>query len=101
MVVAALCCGDAFLQQGQKSCSELIERRIEGNAGQSLVITILRVQKIQCAFLYLFRQFVDTCGHALGVNERLIKEDQQEYHDEMKANYRNMIRDLSNIMHEQ
>ncbi|XP_047211342.1 dedicator of cytokinesis protein 9-like isoform X6 [Girardinichthys multiradiatus] len=49
----------------------------------------------------VFRQFVDTCGHALGVNERLIKEDQQEYHDEMKANYRNMIRDLSNIMHEQ
>ncbi|XP_038157914.1 dedicator of cytokinesis protein 9-like isoform X3 [Cyprinodon tularosa] len=49
----------------------------------------------------VFRQFVDTCGHALGVNERLIKEDQQEYHDEMKANYRDMIRELSNIMHEQ
>lgn len=44
---------------------------------------------------------MDTCGHALGVNERLIKEDQQEYHDEMKANYRDMIRELSNIMHEQ
>ncbi|XP_054915051.1 dedicator of cytokinesis protein 9-like isoform X2 [Poeciliopsis prolifica] len=49
----------------------------------------------------VFRQFVDACGHALGVNERLIKEDQQEYHDEMKANYRDMIRELSNIMHEQ
>ncbi|KAM4710943.1 dedicator of cytokinesis protein 9-like isoform 1-T1 [Anableps anableps] len=49
----------------------------------------------------VFRQFVDTCGHALVVNERLIKEDQQEYHDEMKANYRDMIRELSNIMHEQ
>uniref|UniRef100_A0A3Q2CU88 Dedicator of cytokinesis 9b n=1 Tax=Cyprinodon variegatus TaxID=28743 RepID=A0A3Q2CU88_CYPVA len=49
----------------------------------------------------VFRQFVDTCGHALGVNERLIKEDQQEYHDEMKANYRDMIRELSSIMHEQ
>ncbi|XP_043966230.1 dedicator of cytokinesis protein 9 isoform X10 [Gambusia affinis] len=49
----------------------------------------------------VFRQFVDACGHALGVNERLIKEDQQEYHDEMKANYRDMIRELSDIMHEQ
>uniref|UniRef100_A0A3Q2T050 Dedicator of cytokinesis 9b n=1 Tax=Fundulus heteroclitus TaxID=8078 RepID=A0A3Q2T050_FUNHE len=49
----------------------------------------------------VFRQFVETCGHALGVNERLIKEDQQEYHDEMKANYRDMIRELSDIMHEQ
>ncbi|KAM9327750.1 dedicator of cytokinesis protein 9-like [Pholidichthys leucotaenia] len=49
----------------------------------------------------VFRQFVDTCGQALGVNERLIKEDQQEYHDEMKANYRELTRELSNIMHEQ
>ncbi|KAM9766712.1 dedicator of cytokinesis protein 9-like isoform 1-T1 [Menidia menidia] len=49
----------------------------------------------------VFRQFVDACGHALGVNERLIKEDQQEYHDEMKANYRDLARELSNIMHEQ
>ncbi|XP_041835168.1 LOW QUALITY PROTEIN: dedicator of cytokinesis protein 9-like [Melanotaenia boesemani] len=49
----------------------------------------------------VFRQFVDACGHALGVNERLIKEDQQEYHDEMKANYRDLTRELSSIMHEQ
>uniref|UniRef100_A0A3B5BH30 Dedicator of cytokinesis protein 9-like n=1 Tax=Stegastes partitus TaxID=144197 RepID=A0A3B5BH30_9TELE len=49
----------------------------------------------------VFRQFVDACGLALGVNERLIKEDQQEYHDEMKANYRDLTRELSNIMHEQ
>lgn len=49
----------------------------------------------------LCRQFVDACGQALGVNERLIKEDQQEYHDEMKANYRDLTRELSNIMHEQ
>uniref|UniRef100_A0A3Q4N9Z0 DOCKER domain-containing protein n=1 Tax=Neolamprologus brichardi TaxID=32507 RepID=A0A3Q4N9Z0_NEOBR len=41
----------------------------------------------------LFRQFVDACGQALSVNERLIKEDQQEYHDEMKANYRNLTRE--------
>jgi len=44
---------------------------------------------------------VDACGQALGVNERLIKEDQQEYQDEMKANYRDLTRELSNIMHEQ
>ncbi|XP_053273525.1 dedicator of cytokinesis protein 9 isoform X1 [Pleuronectes platessa] len=49
----------------------------------------------------VFRQFVDACGQALGVNERLIKEDQQEYQDEMKANYRDLARELSNIMHEQ
>ncbi|KAJ8003348.1 hypothetical protein DPEC_G00147390 [Dallia pectoralis] len=49
----------------------------------------------------VFRQFVDTCGLALGVNQRLIKEDQQEYHDEMKASYRDLTRELSDIMHEQ
>ncbi|XP_034072744.1 dedicator of cytokinesis protein 9 isoform X8 [Gymnodraco acuticeps] len=49
----------------------------------------------------VFRQFVDACGQALCVNERLIKEDQQEYQDEMKANYRDLARELSNIMHEQ
>uniref|UniRef100_A0A8C5CXK5 Dedicator of cytokinesis 9b n=1 Tax=Gadus morhua TaxID=8049 RepID=A0A8C5CXK5_GADMO len=48
----------------------------------------------------VFRQFVDACGQALGVNERLIKEDQQEYHDEMKASYRDLARELSGIMHE-
>lgn len=44
---------------------------------------------------------MDACGQGLGVNERLIKEDQQEYHDEMKASYRDLARELSNIMHEQ
>lgn len=46
------------------------------------------------------RHFVEACGHGLGINERLIKEDQQEYHDEMKANYRDLTRELSVIMHE-
>ncbi|KAM6945556.1 dedicator of cytokinesis protein 9-like isoform 1-T1 [Aplochiton taeniatus] len=49
----------------------------------------------------VFRQFVDACGQALVVNEQLIKEDQQEYHDEMKASYRELARELSSIMHEQ
>uniref|UniRef100_A0A4W5P3J8 Dedicator of cytokinesis 9 n=1 Tax=Hucho hucho TaxID=62062 RepID=A0A4W5P3J8_9TELE len=48
----------------------------------------------------VFREFVEACGHGLGINERLIKEDQQEYHDEMKANYRDLARELSAIMHE-
>uniref|UniRef100_A0A3B4AAW7 DOCKER domain-containing protein n=1 Tax=Periophthalmus magnuspinnatus TaxID=409849 RepID=A0A3B4AAW7_9GOBI len=49
----------------------------------------------------LCRHFVEACGQGLGINERLIKEDQQEYHDEMKANYRDLARELSIIMHEQ
>uniref|UniRef100_A0A671RUM6 Dedicator of cytokinesis protein 9-like n=1 Tax=Sinocyclocheilus anshuiensis TaxID=1608454 RepID=A0A671RUM6_9TELE len=48
----------------------------------------------------VFRQFVEACGLGLGVNERLIKEDQEEYHDEMKANYRDLTKELSAIMHE-
>ncbi|KAM8976413.1 dedicator of cytokinesis protein 9 isoform 2-T2 [Pelodytes ibericus] len=49
----------------------------------------------------VFRQFVEACGQALCVNEKLIKENQFEYQEEMKANYREMVRDLSEIMHEQ
>ncbi|XP_055002227.1 dedicator of cytokinesis protein 9 isoform X14 [Sorex araneus] len=49
----------------------------------------------------VFRQFVEACGQALAVNERLIKEDQVEYQEEMKANYREMARELSEIMREQ
>ncbi|XP_064184043.1 dedicator of cytokinesis protein 9-like isoform X6 [Anguilla rostrata] len=48
----------------------------------------------------VFRQFVEASGQGLSINERLIKEDQQEYHDEMKANYRDLARELSSIMHE-
>ncbi|XP_066562845.1 dedicator of cytokinesis protein 9 isoform X6 [Amia ocellicauda] len=48
----------------------------------------------------VFRQFVEACGQGLGINERLIKEDQLEYQEEMKANYREMARELSTIMHE-
>ncbi|XP_063281579.1 dedicator of cytokinesis protein 9 isoform X3 [Pelobates fuscus] len=49
----------------------------------------------------VFRQFVEACGQALCVNEKLIKENQFEYQEEMKANYREMVRELSEIMHEQ
>ncbi len=55
---------------------------------------------IACICVVFCRQFVEACGLGLGVNERLIKEDQQEYHDEMKANYRDLTKELSAIMHE-
>uniref|UniRef100_A0A3B3T9M8 Dedicator of cytokinesis 9 n=1 Tax=Paramormyrops kingsleyae TaxID=1676925 RepID=A0A3B3T9M8_9TELE len=48
----------------------------------------------------VFRQFVEACGHGLSVNERLIKEDQHEYHDGMKASYRDLVKELSTIMRE-
>nr|Q63603.2 RecName: Full=Dedicator of cytokinesis protein 9; AltName: Full=Cdc42 guanine nucleotide exchange factor zizimin-1; AltName: Full=Protein TRG [Rattus norvegicus] len=46
----------------------------------------------------VFRQFVEACGQALAVNERLIKEDQLEYQEEMKANYREIRKELSDII---
>uniref|UniRef100_F7DG76 Dedicator of cytokinesis 10 n=1 Tax=Ornithorhynchus anatinus TaxID=9258 RepID=F7DG76_ORNAN len=49
----------------------------------------------------IFRQFAETCGCALGVNERLIKEDQLEYQEEMKSHYKDMLHELSEIMNEQ
>uniref|UniRef100_A0A671SE74 Dedicator of cytokinesis protein 10-like n=1 Tax=Sinocyclocheilus anshuiensis TaxID=1608454 RepID=A0A671SE74_9TELE len=49
----------------------------------------------------IFRQFADACGQALKVNERLIKEDQLEYQEEMKAHHKDMLTELSAIMNEQ
>ncbi|KAK7156957.1 hypothetical protein R3I94_006875 [Phoxinus phoxinus] len=49
----------------------------------------------------IFRQFADACGQALRANERLIKEDQLEYQEEMKAHYKDMLTELSAIMNEQ
>ncbi|XP_072524974.1 dedicator of cytokinesis protein 10 isoform X3 [Salminus brasiliensis] len=49
----------------------------------------------------IFRQFADACGQALDVNERLIKEDQLEYQEEMRAHYRDMLNELSAVMNEQ
>lgn len=48
-----------------------------------------------------YRQFADACGQALDVNERLIKEDQLEYQEEMRAHYRDMLTELSGVMNEQ
>ncbi|XP_075426230.1 dedicator of cytokinesis protein 10 isoform X4 [Ascaphus truei] len=48
----------------------------------------------------IFRQFADTCGLALEVNGRLIKEDQLEYQEEMKSHYRDILIELSEVMNE-
>ena len=45
MVVAASCCGDAFLQQGQGSWSELMGRWMEPNTGQSWKKTCYSLQR--------------------------------------------------------
>ncbi|XP_062850163.1 dedicator of cytokinesis protein 11 [Trichomycterus rosablanca] len=49
----------------------------------------------------IFRKFVQACSMALDINERLIKEDQYEYHEGLKANFRSMVKELSDIIHEQ
>lgn len=38
---------------------------------------------------------------ALNINERLIKEDQYEYHEGLKGNFKSMVKELSEIIHEQ
>uniref|UniRef100_A0A8B9P9H2 Dedicator of cytokinesis 11 n=1 Tax=Apteryx owenii TaxID=8824 RepID=A0A8B9P9H2_APTOW len=49
----------------------------------------------------MFRKFIQACGIALELNERLIKEDQLEYHEGLKSNFRDMVKELSDIIHEQ
>uniref|UniRef100_A0A2K5K8U8 Dedicator of cytokinesis 10 n=1 Tax=Colobus angolensis palliatus TaxID=336983 RepID=A0A2K5K8U8_COLAP len=49
----------------------------------------------------IFGQFADACGQALDVNERLIKEDQLEYQEELRSHYKDMLSELSTIMNEQ
>lgn len=50
---------------------------------------------------FLLRKFIQACGIALELNERLIKEDQLEYHEGLKSNFRDMVKELSDIIHEQ
>ncbi|XP_028330884.1 dedicator of cytokinesis protein 11 isoform X1 [Gouania willdenowi] len=49
----------------------------------------------------VFRRFVEACSMALDINERLIKEDQFEYHEGLKGNFKEMVKELSDIIHEQ
>ncbi|XP_073399582.1 dedicator of cytokinesis protein 11 isoform X2 [Dendrobates tinctorius] len=49
----------------------------------------------------IFKLFIQVCATALDLNERLIKEDQVEYHEGLKTNFREMVKELSDIIHEQ
>uniref|UniRef100_A0A8C9VL72 Dedicator of cytokinesis 11 n=1 Tax=Scleropages formosus TaxID=113540 RepID=A0A8C9VL72_SCLFO len=49
----------------------------------------------------IFRNFVQACSVALDINERLIKEDQLEYHEGLKGNFKDMAKELSDIFREQ
>ncbi|XP_075429268.1 dedicator of cytokinesis protein 11 isoform X3 [Ascaphus truei] len=49
----------------------------------------------------IFKQFIQACSIALDLNERLIKEDQLEYQEGLKSNFREMVKELSDIIHEQ
>lgn len=44
---------------------------------------------------------MEACSLALDINERIIKEDQFEYHEGLKANFKEMVKELSDIIHEQ
>uniref|UniRef100_A0A7N6BBL3 Dedicator of cytokinesis 11 n=1 Tax=Anabas testudineus TaxID=64144 RepID=A0A7N6BBL3_ANATE len=48
----------------------------------------------------IFRRFVEACSMALDINERLIKEDQVEYHEGLKSNFKEMVKELSEIIHD-
>ncbi|XP_031228246.1 dedicator of cytokinesis protein 11 [Mastomys coucha] len=54
-----------------------------------------------CIFMFIHRKFIQACSIALELNERLIKEDQIEYHEGLKSNFRDMVKELSDIIHEQ
>ncbi|CAL8376925.1 unnamed protein product [Boreogadus saida] len=49
----------------------------------------------------IFRRFVEACSLALDMNERLIKEDQFEYQEGLKSNFKDMVKELSDIIHEE
>lgn len=51
--------------------------------------------------MFIHRKFIQACSIALELNERLIKEDQVEYHEGLKSNFRDMVKELSDIIHEQ
>lgn len=53
------------------------------------------------SLFFAHRKFIQACSIALELNERLIKEDQIEYHEGLKSNFRDMVKELSDIIHEQ
>ena len=51
--------------------------------------------------LFIYRKFIQACSIALELNERLIKEDQIEYHEELTSNFEDMLKELSDVIYEQ
>ncbi|XP_068819201.1 dedicator of cytokinesis protein 11-like [Capricornis sumatraensis] len=49
----------------------------------------------------IFRKFIQACSIALELNEWLMKEDQIEYHEGLTSNFRDMVKELSDVIHEQ
>ena len=51
--------------------------------------------------IFIYKKFIQTCSIALELNEWLMKEDQIEHHEELMSNFRDMVKELSDIIHEQ
>ena len=48
----------------------------------------------------VFREFIQTCDRAIYMNSRLIKEDQQEYHEDLEQKFNAMVHTISSLMGE-
>lgn len=55
-----------------------------------------KVKQLQSVFI----EFTHVCEHALDWNEKLIASDQHEYHESLKANFQEMVTDLSQFLAE-
>ncbi|KAG5194111.1 hypothetical protein MJG53_020123 [Ovis ammon polii x Ovis aries] len=53
------------------------------------------------SFQIKIRKFIQACSIALELNEWLMKEDQIEYHEELRSNFEDMVKELSDVIYEQ
>ncbi|TFK15368.1 Dedicator of cytokinesis protein 11 [Platysternon megacephalum] len=81
----------------QVNAGPLAYARVFLNDSQSSKYPTKKVNELK----EMFRKFIQACGLALELNEQLIKEDQVEYHEGLKSNFRDMVKELSDIIHEQ
>uniref|UniRef100_A0AAQ5WZ02 Dedicator of cytokinesis 11 n=1 Tax=Amphiprion ocellaris TaxID=80972 RepID=A0AAQ5WZ02_AMPOC len=93
-----------------KLCSnqevDMIQLQLKLQGCVSVQVTVGVAGFLRIFYFCLFicndrRRFVEACSMALNINERLIKEDQFEYHEGLKANFKEMVKELSDIIHEQ
>lgn len=93
----------AVLPRSLIHCARDGPRMWLGETGRHSCLLQYKIRKQSCLkfFLFLPRKFIQACGIALELNERLIKEDQVEYHEGLKSNFRDMVKELSDIIHEQ